>query len=438
MMKTLISLLMFFLCWAAQAAPDPAAPAAAREPYVRQRNDGPGKRTLEVAARRFVLPGRPEVWLIGAVHIGDAAYYSTVQKLLDTQEIVLFESVGRPEFIDIPLDTDANRALRTRKGLDEVIGQTTWYRNSFMTLPVDAETLGKAQVRNNRSIEVPWLRLAAIDGWGRPVSWKVEVDKITVTSFGADGQPGGDGTAADIVATVDFTGKPFVDLKEFSLQRSLATSLGLAFQLDCIRYDDPRFQSCDMTAKQMTDTIKLLDRQGEEPGQPGQPGDPGSGERKLTELMQMMRGGSISSSVAKIALQVLQMSPKSQVAIKYMLAEMLALAGSDLEKMIAQDEATRKLMQAILHERNQVVLAGIRSAMEKKPAPASLAVFYGAAHMDAVELALVRDLGYAPAETRWFSAFFVDLAAAGMKEADFAFFRAMVETKRRTLPPKNP
>jgi hypothetical protein len=437
-MKPLISMLVFCLLASRLALADPAPAPAVRDPYVRQRTDGPGKRTLEVAARRFVLAGQPDVWLVGAVHIGEAAYYATVQKLLDAQDVVLFESVGRPEFMDLPRDADDHRAAYTRKGIEEAIAQATWYRNSFMNLPATVETLAKAQVRNRRSIEVAWLRAATTDGWGRSLSWQVDGDKLCLSSLGADGQPGGTAAAADIVVTTDFTGKPFACLKEFSLQRNLAHALGLEFQLDDIRYDQARFHSCDMTARQMTDAIRAIDQQTAAADPPGTTGTTGSGERKLDQLMQVMRGGSFSGNLVKISLQILQMSPKSQVAIKYMLAEMLAMAGADLEKVVAQDEATRKLMQAILHERNQVVLAGIRAIVAKAPVPASVAVFYGAAHMDAIEQALVDDLGYAPAETRWFNAFSVDLAAANMQEADFAFFRAMIDAQKQKLQPPPP
>ncbi|HSY43112.1 MAG TPA: type II secretion system protein GspG [Candidatus Acidoferrum sp.] len=38
-----------------------------------------------------------------------------------------------------------------------------------------------------------------IDGWGRPITYKVEEnDIVTLVSFGADGKPGGSGDAADI------------------------------------------------------------------------------------------------------------------------------------------------------------------------------------------------------------------------------------------------
>jgi hypothetical protein len=37
------------------------------------------------------------------------------------------------------------------------------------------------------------------DGWGRPIQWRVEGDKVILTSYGLDGVPGGTGEDADIV-----------------------------------------------------------------------------------------------------------------------------------------------------------------------------------------------------------------------------------------------
>jgi hypothetical protein len=39
------------------------------------------------------------------------------------------------------------------------------------------------------------------DGWGNRVSYTVDGDVVTLTSFGSDGRPGGSGPASDIVRT---------------------------------------------------------------------------------------------------------------------------------------------------------------------------------------------------------------------------------------------
>jgi hypothetical protein len=37
----------------------------------------------------------PSVWLVGAVHVGEKAYYRQLQGILDAQDLVLYEGVGR-------------------------------------------------------------------------------------------------------------------------------------------------------------------------------------------------------------------------------------------------------------------------------------------------------------------------------------------------------
>lgn len=48
---------------------------------------------MQTAAQQLTKPGKPDIWLVGAVHIGSKPYYASLQKLLDQQELVLFEGV---------------------------------------------------------------------------------------------------------------------------------------------------------------------------------------------------------------------------------------------------------------------------------------------------------------------------------------------------------
>lgn len=48
---------------------------------------------MQTSAQQLVREGKPDIWLIGAVHIGTKDYYTSLQKLLDGQEVVLFEGV---------------------------------------------------------------------------------------------------------------------------------------------------------------------------------------------------------------------------------------------------------------------------------------------------------------------------------------------------------
>lgn len=79
-------------------APTPLAsvvPAPEPKPYVRARRPAADTFTLAVCIRKFEPVGAgPVVYLAGAIHIGEPAYYAAVQKHLDAQTIVLFEGVS--------------------------------------------------------------------------------------------------------------------------------------------------------------------------------------------------------------------------------------------------------------------------------------------------------------------------------------------------------
>lgn len=70
------------------------ADAPQGEQVIRFANDGPGARGLQVAVVHLLHPttGR-RVDLIGAVHVADAAFYREVQRLLEADDVVLYEMV---------------------------------------------------------------------------------------------------------------------------------------------------------------------------------------------------------------------------------------------------------------------------------------------------------------------------------------------------------
>ncbi len=73
-----------------------ASPPALPESYMRVVHPDQDTVELQIAARRF-NPARgrgPDVWLVGASHIGDSNYFAALQKRLDAQPLVLFEGVG--------------------------------------------------------------------------------------------------------------------------------------------------------------------------------------------------------------------------------------------------------------------------------------------------------------------------------------------------------
>lgn len=82
------------LLWLVGTLPDAAK---ANDPtYLRARDAAGGGRVLEVACRTLSAGKGAEtkVTLLGACHLGEAAYYEAIQKRLDAADLVLFEGVG--------------------------------------------------------------------------------------------------------------------------------------------------------------------------------------------------------------------------------------------------------------------------------------------------------------------------------------------------------
>lgn len=90
---------------ASDQTPAAANGAAKDEPrFVRLTRDGDRRPlTMETAVVRYTSPARPgvEVDLVGAVHVGDEAYYDELNKLFEKYDAVLYELVA-PEGTRIP------------------------------------------------------------------------------------------------------------------------------------------------------------------------------------------------------------------------------------------------------------------------------------------------------------------------------------------------
>lgn len=81
-----MSILLTVALICGQASPMP-------NPYLKTTTDSKGIFTLETGAHHLTATGKPDVWLVGAAHIGSKTYYKGLQTLLDAQAQVLFEGV---------------------------------------------------------------------------------------------------------------------------------------------------------------------------------------------------------------------------------------------------------------------------------------------------------------------------------------------------------
>jgi hypothetical protein len=75
------------------ATPDQPAPPA----FVKMLTDPKGAITMQTAAHRLHVEGKPDVWLVGVAHIGEKSYYGSIEQLLDSNDEVLYEGVRKDD-----------------------------------------------------------------------------------------------------------------------------------------------------------------------------------------------------------------------------------------------------------------------------------------------------------------------------------------------------
>ena len=81
---------------------------AAKESFTRTLHPSEDQYQVEVAIRHLAAPNpsQPEIWLVGAVHLADAAHYRRLQHQLDKADVVLFEQVRDARADKVKSDAD--------------------------------------------------------------------------------------------------------------------------------------------------------------------------------------------------------------------------------------------------------------------------------------------------------------------------------------------
>jgi hypothetical protein len=267
---------------------------------------------LQIAARRF-NPARgrgPDIWLVGASHIGDSNYFATLQRRLDAQPLVLFEGVG----------------ARSKK------------------IKFDPE-------------------------------------------------------------------------EESSVQHTLATSLGLVFQLSAIDYDRPHFQNSDLTIAQLQ---SLFQSGGKAGGQGTKAG------AEFQQLLQVMNGSSFLGALVHVGIRFIGANPRLQAMTKVVLIELLGQIKGDLAQLKGMPPEIQRLLEVIIQERNKVVIEDVKKELAGRW-PRDIAVFYGAGHMADLEKRLRTELNYVPRKTVWLTAMSVNTRKAGLSETELDGMRKLIQ-----------
>jgi hypothetical protein len=94
------------------------------------------------------------------------------------------------------------------------------------------------------------------------------------------------------------------------------------------------------------------------------------------------------------------------------------------------DQLDPAMQEVIIDLRNQVVIDDLKAILDAdgaEDAPETIAVFYGAGHMEDLEERLFEQLGYRVAGTIWFNAIALDLTRQGLSETELDMVRQQVQ-----------
>ena len=441
--------------WMAMALPPGVALADPPQPYMRVQQPDDQTVALQVAVRRFVHPdGKAAVYLAGVVHLGDQGYYQQLQQHLDEQALVLYEGVGRPGFLDRTEASDAVRRRRTTEALYFLAYQLQQYRHRHGGFPLSLKLLESEMSQRNK-MEAHWVKAALTDGWGGAVRYRRgEPDAgFTLVSLGSDDAAGGEGAAADVTVS-DVAPEHAPPPEPEQLQASLATALGLVFQLDAIDYDRPHFRNSDLSLRRLqqvidrparkpdvpgpfNDAARHLDPQLHEAGEddaaepiPAISGDTG---QQLEQMMSLLSGESALAGVVRLATRFIGASPQLRSMVKLMMIEMLGQMDGDISQMQGMPAGMADLMKVLIRDRNEVVIRDLRRIIESHDPPRSISIFYGAGHMPDLEQRLVEQMGYQPAGDEWLTAFSANAGETGLSPEQLQIMRASIKAQMKSL-----
>ncbi len=368
-------------------------------------------RRLDLAVRLYVpkAGAGPTVSLVSAIHVANRSCYDLVQTFLDSQDLVLYEGVGAPDHVRTKADPRAKTASAMRTVA------VALERHRLRTKAYPRALAGLLEGRPARQVRA--MRAAMLDGWDRPLCYKPAEQSFSLSSLGEDGRPGGTGAAADM----DFKEQPPLDSKEVKppkgIQSELADALGLVFQLEAMDTSGPNFRNSDMTMEQLHQALRAGRKATTRPGD-DQASDPLS-----DQVLQMLRGEGAMMAFARFGLTLVRHQPQMKEMMRLMIMETVS---GDISNLARLAPGLGPFLEVVLHDRNAIVLAGLSSALAERPMRQSIAVFFGAGHMDGLQKQLVTQLGYRPAGVFWIPAFEADSSKAGMTPQQFEAMRQMI------------
>jgi len=208
-----------------------------------------------------------------------------------------------------------------------------------------------------------------------------------------------------------------------SLQANLARALGLVFQLHHIDYTRDHFINSDLDSRQL---LALF--QGEDlPEAREQAG------AQMEHLLQTMEQATVSGQAGAAVLSYLDTRPGWSRGMRWAMVNILGSVSGDVTGYAGIPDSMRELMEVLIQRRNDVVLADIRHQLGAMPDGATVAVFYGAAHMHDFHRRLVEEDGAKEVAVEWRNAFCGNLERSGLNLLEKRMVTWFVAQQVRTL-----
>jgi hypothetical protein len=216
---------------------------------------------------------------------------------------------------------------------------------------------------------------------------------------------------------------PIAGTRDAGVQAGLARALGLVFQLDAIDYRRPHFVNSDVRPAELAGKVEERAKADQK----------AKSEDLVGPLMEALQGTGAIGTMMNNVIAVLGKSPEMQEMTKAVLVEALGNSGELLDLARTASPELRDLFDTLLTDRNAIVLADLRAQLAKRPPAETIAIFYGAAHMDEIAARLRTDLGYVPAKQEWLPAFTADPAKGGTNALQLRFMIEMAKMQLRAM-----
>jgi hypothetical protein len=211
-----------------------------------------------------------------------------------------------------------------------------------------------------------------------------------------------------------------------SMQTVLAHSLGLVFQLDAIDYDRTNFLNSDLSIEQIQ-TIMAGGRPLVDADTKGAQSSP------FNVLLQIMDGSSFIGSIFQAGLKFIGDNPQLQAVAKLTLIESIGRLEGNLSDVQGLPPEWKNLLKVLIEARNQNLIKDLKEEMAKLPADGSVAVFYGAGHMDNMQKNITAALHYRPAGDIWMTAFSVDMSRTGLSPFEAQWMGNIIDQQMKDL-----